>query len=146
MAAWRHQALIESPVEQVWSLIGNPARFPEWAADVVEVTGLAEVEEHGTFEQVTKTPLGRATTVFEIDTLDELREIKLRCRTSGYYSRWVLTPAQEQTFAEVEIGIEPTALQYRLMYGALGRRYLRRIAEQAVDGVRDATAALRAPA
>jgi hypothetical protein len=32
--------------------------------------------------------------------------------------------------------IEPTSVQYRLFFGAMGKRYLRRIAEQAIDGVR----------
>ena len=48
----------------------------------------------------------------------------------------MLTEAQSQTFAEVEIGIEPTALQYRLLFGVMGKRYQRSIADQAVDGVR----------
>ena len=46
------------------------------------------------------------------------------------------TEAQSCTFAEVEIGIEPTAVQYRLLFGAMGKRYLRRLVEQAIDGLR----------
>ena len=95
---------------------------------MVEVTGLAEVAEHATFEQTQRMPFGADTTMFEIEKLDDLREIKLRCQTSGYYSHWVLTPAQENTFVEVEIGVEPTAPAYRLFFGtsagatATGRR------------------------
>jgi hypothetical protein len=62
--------------------------------------------------------------------------IKLRCQKSGYYSRWTITEAQSSTFAEIEIGVEPTAIQHRLFFGALGKRYLRRVAEQAIDGLR----------
>ena len=50
----------------------------------------------------------------------------------------MLTPAQENTFAEVEIGVEPTSPAYRLFFGTLGRRYLRRISEQSLDGIRHA--------
>ena len=138
MTAFRQQALIESPVAEVWELVGDPARYPEWAGEVLEVTGLAEVAEHATFEQTQRTPFGADTTVFEIEKLDDLREIKLRCQQSGYYSRWVLTPAQENTFAEVEIGVEPTSPAYRLFFGTVGRRYLRRISEQSLDGIRRA--------
>lgn len=109
-------------MESVWELVGDPSRYPEWAADVVAVTGLAEVAEHETYEQVSRTPLGNETTTFEIEKLDDLHEIKLRCQKSGYYSHWVLTPAQEATFAEVEIGVEPVAPQYRLYFGILGKR------------------------
>jgi hypothetical protein len=144
VTAFRQQAVIESPAAEVWDLVGNPIRYPEWASEVIEVTGLAEVAEHATFEQTTKTPLGgKDTTIFEIEKLDDLREIKLRCQTSGYYSRWRLTPAQENTFAEVEIGVEPTSPMYGLFFGTLGRRYLRRISEQSVAGIQRA---LRSPA
>jgi uncharacterized protein YndB with AHSA1/START domain len=132
----RKQTVIEAPVEQVWAYIGDPRRYPEWAGNVISVTGLATVEAEAEFQQVSKSPLGKSETTFRIEELDELRTIKLRCEQTGYYSRWVLTEAQSQTFAEVEIGIEPTALQYRLMFGVMGKRYLRSIADQAVDGVR----------
>lgn len=139
MTAFRHQAMIESPATEVWELVGNPLRYPEWASEVIEVTGLAEVTEHATFEQTSKSPLfGKDTTIFEIEKLDDLREIKLRCQTSGYYSCWRLTPAQDHTFAEVEIGVEPTSPVYGLFFGTLGRRYLRRISEQSVAGIQRA--------
>ena len=123
-------------MEQVWACVGDPRRYPEWAGNVLSVTGLATVEPHAEFRQVSKSPLGKAETTFRIEELDDLHTIKLRCQQSGYYSRWVLTEAQSSTFAEVEIGIEPTAIQYRLLFGALGKRYLRRLVEQAVDGLR----------
>jgi hypothetical protein len=103
--------------------------------NVVSVFGLPTVEPDAEFQQVSQTPLGKAETTFKIEELDDLHTIKLRCQQSGYYSRWVLTEAQSSTFADVEIGIEPTAVQYRLFYGALGKRYLRRLAEQAIEGV-----------
>lgn len=122
-------------MEQVWACVGDPRRWPEWAENVVSVFGLPTVEPEAEFQQVSQTPLGKAETTFKIEELDDLHTIKLRCQQSGYYSRWVLTEAQSSTFADVEIGIEPTAVQYRLFYGALGKRYLRRLAEQAIEGV-----------
>lgn len=136
MSSWREQAVIDAPVEQVWAFIGDPRRYPEWAGNVVSVTGLATVEPDAEFQQVSRSLMGKAETTFKIEELDDLHAIKLRCQQSGYYSRWVLTEAQSSTFAEVEIGIEPTALQYRLFFGAMGKRYLRRLVEQAIDGLR----------
>jgi hypothetical protein len=137
--AWRQQAVIDAPVRSVWTLVGDPERYPEWAADVVAVTGLAEVAQGETYEHTQRMPvLGTDTTTFEVERLDDLHEIRLRCRTSGYYSHWILTPAQDTTFLDVEIGIEPVAPQYRLYFGALGKRYFRRMAEESIEGVRDA--------
>jgi uncharacterized protein YndB with AHSA1/START domain len=136
VSSWRQQAVIEAPVEQVWAYIGDPRRYPEWAGNVISITGLATVEREAEFRQVSKSPLGKTETTFKIEELDDLHTIKLRCQQSGYYSRWVLTEAQSSTFAEVEIGIEPTAVQYRLFFGVMGKRYLRRLVEQAIDGLR----------
>jgi hypothetical protein len=79
---------------------------------------------------------GETTTIFDVERSEDLREIRLRCQTSGYYARWVLTPAQEATFCDVEIGVEPTSPQYRLYFGVLGKRYFRRVAQQSLDGIR----------
>jgi polyketide cyclase/dehydrase/lipid transport protein len=136
VSSWRQQAVIDASVEQVWTYVGDPRRYPEWAGNIVSITGLATVERDAEFRQVSQTPIGKSETTFKVEELDDLRIIKLRCQQSGYYSRWVLTEAQSSTFAEVEIGIEPTAIQYRLLFGAMGKRYLRRVAEQAIDGLR----------
>jgi Polyketide cyclase / dehydrase and lipid transport len=136
MPSWRQQALIEAPLQDVWDVVGDPREYPRWAVDVVEVTGLAEVAPDAEFQQVSKTPLGNDETTFQIEALDDMREIKLRCQKSGYYSRWVLTEAQESTFMDVEIGVDPTAIQYRLFFGAMGKRYFRRLTEDSLDGLR----------
>ena len=136
MASWRQQALIEAPLEEVWGAVGDPRKYPSWAGDVLEVTGLAEVAPDAEFQQVSKTPLGKDETTFRIEALEDMREIKLRCTKSGYYSHWVLTEAQESTFMDVEIGVDPTALQYRLFFGAMGKRHFRRITEDSLDGLR----------
>lgn len=136
MLSWRQQAVIEAPVDDVWREVGDPRNYPAWAGDVVEVTGLAEVAPDAEFQQVSKSPFGKTETTFRIEALEEMKEIKLRCQRSGYYSHWVLTEAQDSTFMEVEIGIEPTAPVYRVMYGALGKRHLRRITEDSLDGLR----------
>ena len=141
MSSWRQQALIEAPVDEVWSLIGDPSKYPSWAGrDVLEVTGLPSVEEGATFRQVTRTPLGRREVNFRIDDLEELREIRMTCDESGMFSRWVLTEAQESTFAEVEIGIEPKSLGHRAFDATLGKQWYRRMADGFIDGLREALA------
>jgi Polyketide cyclase / dehydrase and lipid transport len=144
MSSWQQQALIEAPVEEVWSAVADPQAYAQWAADVIEVTGVAKLEPDSRFQQVTKTPFfPPEETTFRVEALEEMREVKLRCEKSGYYSRWVLTPAQDSTFMDVEIGIDPKSIQYRLYFGALGKRYFRRLTEQSLDGLRRAVAAKR---
>jgi len=140
MAAFKSQGLIEAPVAEVWRLLEDPARFPDWAADeVIEVTGVpTRIEKGSTFELKSRGPLGMTpTTVFRVEQFDELREIKLRCQTSGYYSHWLLTDARGDTFAEVEVGVEPVqSIPGRLLGALHSKGYLRRIADGSLDAIR----------
>jgi uncharacterized protein YndB with AHSA1/START domain len=142
MSSWKQQALIEAPVEAVWELLEDPARFPEWSGDTIAVTGLpTQIEKGSTFELTGRGPLRmKATTTFKVEELDEMREIKLRCQTSGFYSHWLLTEAQGSTFAEVEYGVEPLrrGLQARTLQAIHTKGYLRRAADEAMDGLRRA--------
>ena len=102
---------------------------------MIEVTGLATLEEGATYEQETRTPMGNSTTTFVVDDLSELREIKLRCLTSGYYSHWLLTEARGETFAEVEIGMDPKHIGYKAYDTLLGRRWYRRLVDDSLSSV-----------
>jgi uncharacterized protein YndB with AHSA1/START domain len=145
--SWRQQAVIEAPPDAVWELIANPNRFPEWwSANALEVTGPATIELGTEFRQKSPAPIGRSTvtTTYKVEEFDELQEVKLRCQQSGWYSHWFLTAARGSTFVDVEVGIEPTAIQFRLMAAALGKRAFREAAVEALDGLREALADKRA--
>ena len=147
MGCWREQALIDAPIEEVWNLVGDPRRYPEWANDYLEVTGLASVEKGASYESVTRGPLKeKARTTFEIDTLDDLHEIRLRCTQSGWYSRWVLTEADGATFADVEIGMDPVSKAYRAVDAVAGKRWYRRVAQGSLDGIKRVLERTREPA
>ena len=139
MAAVKSQGLIEAPVTEVWSLLEDPAHYHEWARDTFSVTGApTRVEKGVSFQVEGRGPFGLpAKTIFKVEELSELREIKLRCQTSGYYSHWLLTEARGDTFAEVEVGVEPIeGLQGRVLSALHTKRYLRRIAEGSLDSIR----------
>ena len=137
VSSWRQQALIEAPVEVVWALVGDPNRYPEWAGDVIEVTGLASIDEGADFRRVSRMPLGSTTTTFVIDALEEMKHIRLRCTQSGYYGNWVLTEARGSTFADVEVGMDPAGLPYRALDAILSKRWYRRVTEQSIDALRE---------
>ena len=137
MSSWKQQALIEAPLEEVWAVISNPQTFPEWNENTVEVTGMpTKIEKGSTYRETGRTRLGEATTTFEVEKLEDLKEIKLRCQTSGYYSHWLLTEAQGNTFAELELGIEPPSLRAQAFRVTHNKRFLRRVAEGTLDGLR----------
>lgn len=134
----KQQVLIEAPVEDVWELLADPARFPEWNGDSIEITGVPDsIEKGSTYRQTTRGLLGaRYTTTFEVAELDELHEIKLQCQTSGYYSHWLLTEARGDTFAEIEYGVEPRGLRQRLVGATITSGALRGYMTDSVDGIR----------
>lgn len=144
MGCWREQALIEAPVDKVWSLVGDPRRYPEWVSDeVIDVTGLPEVTKGATYEQITRGPDDEEVrTTFEIEELDDLHEIRLRCTESGWYARWKLTEAGGETFADVEIGMDPIKEEHEAI-DASGKRWYRRMAKASLDGIKGAVSGER---
>jgi uncharacterized protein YndB with AHSA1/START domain len=143
MPSWRQQAVLEAPPAAVWELIADPNRFPEWwGANALAVTGPATIELGSEFEQTSPAPIGRSTvtTTYKVEAFDELQEVRMRCQRSGWYSHWWLTEARGSTFVDVEVGIEPTAIQHRLLSAALGKRPFREAAVEALDGLREALA------
>lgn len=139
MARSRRQALIDAPLEDVWRLVGNPERYPDWAAGVIDVTGLAERVPGGEFRQTMRGPLSRpSTTTFAIDELEELREIRMRCTRSGLYSHWLLTEVRDSTFVEVEIGMQPESARSLGFDATVGRLWYRRLIEDSLAGLRKA--------
>ena len=149
MASCTKQGLIEAPVKSVWDILVDPARGPDWDPDVLEVTGApVKIETGSTFEMTGRGPLGiKGTTTFKVEELDDMHEIKMQCQKSGFYIHWLLTPAQGNTFAEIELGIEPVpGLQARAVGAMHTRGYLRRTAEQTLEALRGAIARRRARA
>ncbi len=91
----------------------------------VEVEGLPRIEQDATYRQVSLTPRGGTVeTTFQIEKLDELREIKVRCTDYRTYAHWLITGAQDATFADLEIGFESNRAELgllRLRDGTCGR-------------------------
>ena len=138
MGSYRQQTLIEAPVDVVWAQVGDPNRYPEWAGEVVEVEGLDTVEAGAHYEQEGKTPFGGTRrTEFVVEAFEEMREIGVRCTVSGWYLHWLLTSAGNDTFAEVQVGMDPKHLGYRAVDAAVGKRWYRRTAETTLEQLRN---------
>lgn len=141
MASFQQQALVEAPLERVWALLTDPARYPEWAGDSIETTGYpTSIEKGSTFEQTSRGLFGRPdTTTFAVTEMEDLHEIKLQCQLSGYYSHWRLTEAQGQTFADVELGVEPIGVYGQVARVIFSKRVLRQVTADSLDGLKRAT-------
>jgi hypothetical protein len=138
VSGWRCQAVIDAPVEVVWDLVGDPNRHPEWFPRVLAVSDLERVEQDARFRQVTRSLVGRMETTLAIEEVEELRAINMRCLDTGTYVRFLLTQAQERTFADIEIGMEPARLSDRVFDLTIGKRYFRRWTDDALDGLASA--------
>jgi hypothetical protein len=142
MSAHRQQAHLDAPLEAVWDLVGTPQRYPEWWPRVIEVRG-ERFEEGDEWAQVTQSPSGKTESNFLLERREDLRALRMSCELTGTYAEWLLTPAAGGTFVELEMGMEPRGLRYRVIDLAVGRTYFRRWASQSLDGLRDAVALAR---
>ena len=138
MSAYRHQAHLNAPLTEVWTLVATPTRYPEWWPRVLEVRG-ERFEEGDEWVQVTKGPGGRAEADFLLERRDDLRSIRMSCQLTGYYADWLLTPAQGGTFVELEMGIQPARLGDRLFDITLGRSYFRRWCKESLGALQEAS-------
>jgi hypothetical protein len=135
MSVTKRQAVINAPVDEVWSLVGDPRRHPEWFPRVIEVNG-QRIEEGEEYAQVTKQGRGTVETDFLIERLDNLHEIRFACQKTGMYAHWLLTDAQGDTFVDVEMGMQPKSTGDKVFDAVLGRVYFRRWLDQSLDALR----------
>jgi uncharacterized protein YndB with AHSA1/START domain len=151
MASWTQQTLIDAPVAEVWELLCDPGRTSEWADGVISITGgPARIETKGSMYDVSaRGPLGlKATTPFRIVEFEEMREVKMQCQVTGFYTHWLLTEAQGGTFAELELGVEELprgrSMRGRAMTALHTKSFLRKVVEKTLDGLRRAVGRPRA--
>ena len=122
MSYWRQQDYIDAPVERVWELLADVEHHPDWWPRVLEVK-IADPVEGATYRQLTQTPRGEDEMQLLIESRDELRDLRLRCLTTGTFVRFKLTDAQGGTFVDGEMGMEPHGVKARIIDATAGRRY-----------------------
>lgn len=137
MTVYRAQAHLDASLDQVWALVGDPATYPEWWPVAVEIRGQT-FEVGDAFTQVMEIAGRRLEYSRVIDRRDELKELRWHCPTTGGFQHWLLTAAQGGTFVDMEMGIHPPALRYRVFNKTLGRRFIKNWADDAIDGLRRA--------
>ena len=136
MSAYRAQAHLDAPLEDVWALVGDPASYPEWWPVAVEIRG--ETFEVGdVYTQVVGIAGRRREYSRIIDRREEFKELRWHCPTTGGFQHWLLTDAQGGTFVDMEMGIkDPEEARFGLFDKTVGRWFIKHWAEQAIDGLR----------
>jgi len=137
MSLYRQQALIEAPVEEVWDLVGDVNRHPEWWPRVVEVE-CEGLDEGCAYRMVVKGPFGREEHPMSIERLEGCRALSIRCLITGSFCRWTLTEAQGGTFIDAEFGMDPENIPMKAFDRTAGKRYFRRWLEQSLDALQRA--------
>jgi uncharacterized protein YndB with AHSA1/START domain len=127
--------MVDAPLERVWELIGDVNRHPEWWPRVEEVE-CDLLEEGSTYRQVTRRPDKTVETTISIEDLEDCQQLRLRCLDTGMYADFLLTPAQNGTFVDAELGVEEQGLA-RVFAAAFIRRWM----TQSLDGLRRAATA-----
>ena len=122
MSSARQQGFIEAPVEVIWRLLTDVERHPRWWPRVLEVE-CDGLEAGCTYRQVTQTPIGKDEMELLVDRLDEYKNLSIQCINSGTFVRMQLAPAQDGTFIEGEMGMEPKRFSARVIDTLGGKRF-----------------------
>jgi len=135
MSEARQQAYIEAPIEVVWDLIADAERHPEWWPRVlaVECEGL---EPGCTYREVVQMPAGKDDMELRVDSMEDCKDLLIRCINTGTFVHWTLTEAQDGTFVDATFGMEPFKLQYRVFDLAIGRRFFRNWLDESLEAMR----------
>lgn len=138
MLSCREQGLINAPVAEVWDLLGDPNRHPEWWPRVL-VSECQEVEQGCNYRAVVSNPFGRSEEHdLTIESLENCHEILIRCQEVGVWHRFLLTEAQGGTFVDAEFGLEPRKLGDKIFERVGGRFFMRRWLTASIEGLREA--------
>ena len=139
----RQQAHINASPEEIWDLVGDPNRHPEWWPDVIEVE-CADLREGCRYRGVVKGPFRAEEHELMIERLDGCREVSIFCEGTGVTTRFALTDAQGGTFVEGYFAIEPNSIGTTVIAAVTGRRFLRSWLGQSLANLKQA--AEQAPA
>jgi hypothetical protein len=130
----RQQGFIEAPVEVIWELISDIERHPEWWPRVIEVE-CDGLETGCTYRELVQTPIGKDEMNLLIEGREELRNLRIRCLNTGTFVRFEITGAQNGTFVDGEMGMDPQGVVNRVIDAVAGRRYFSSWLQSTLDGL-----------
>ena len=119
--------MIDCPVADVWEVVSDPRTQPDWWPEVVRIDAADRVGEGDEYVHTAKMVrfVDAIDSIWVVERLAELKEAQFRCTMTGTWARFTLTPAQDETFVEMEAGIDPTSWRWRAAEPFLGPHYKR---------------------
>jgi hypothetical protein len=144
----RRHTLIDAPLETVWSVVSDPRTHPDWWPEVEGVRAdliAGELTEGSEYTRRVRRYgfLDVVDNVWKVERMEQLKECHFRCTKTGSYTRFALTPAQDDTFVEIEAGVDPTDMQGRILRATSTlwmNRWLRDLLEALPEAVHKSTA------
>ena len=101
---------IDAAPKEIWELVGDPNRHPEWWPDIIEVQ-CADLHEGCRYRGVVKGILGTNEHELLVERLDDCHEVSIHCEGTGVTTRFLrLTEAQGGTFVEGYFAIAPDSI------------------------------------
>jgi len=103
MPSFHDRAASEAPPEEVWKLLYDPARFPDWWTGI----GTVEVQDQGKY---TMYPDGYPDFPMAqlLDTQRDQQRMTVSCLVSDLRFEWRLEPAGDGTLISVDVEIPDT--------------------------------------
>jgi uncharacterized protein YndB with AHSA1/START domain len=139
----QQQVYIDANPDEIWDLVGDPNRHPDWWPRMIEVE-CADLAAGCRYRGVVKGPFGADEHELLIERLEGCHEISIFCDGTGVTTRFVITEARGGTFVEGHFMVEPNTIGAKVMSAVTGRRFLRVWLEQSLENLK--RAAERAPA
>ena len=136
----RRQCVIQAPVEDVWAIVSDPDTHPDWWPELRDVHFFGDVEEGAEYTRVTRRMgfLDMVDTVWVVEHLEQMKEVQFRCTRTGTYTRFAVTPAQDDTFVEIEAGMDPTSTRWKVAKAVMPRRFFRNWLGDLLDALPEA--------
>jgi uncharacterized protein YndB with AHSA1/START domain len=128
LPSFHDTATSAAPPEEVWKLLYDPSRFPDWWAGI----GTIDVKDEGEYtmypEGYPDFPMAQL-----LETRQDQGRVTVSCLVSDLRFEWRLQPDGEGTLIMVDVEI-PEAEAHRLeAQREIISASMRRLAEQAVD-------------
>ena len=108
MPSFRDTIIAAAPPEEVWKILYNPARFPEWLAGVETVEPGAESADPDAAIGFTIYPAGRPDFPMphRLQAVSEDRRVVISCLITDLLSVWQLEPLEGGTATRISVHVD----------------------------------------
>ena len=128
MPSFHDTAISPAPPEEVWKLLYDPSRFPDWWAGI----GTIDVQDEGRYtmypEGYPDFPMAQL-----LETRRDQQRVTVSCLVSDLRFEWRLAPEGDGTLITVDVEIPEAEADRLQTQREIISASMRRLAERAVD-------------